>query len=152
MKPAETWVVVADGAKARIFRVARAERRFELVSEMSSADARRKSSELMTDRQGRATDASGVGQRSAMDAPTDPQRHEKERFARQLAEALEEALNARRFEKLLLVAAPQALGDLRATLDSRVRDRVEEEIDKDLTQESPAELAGHLGGRFWRRD
>ncbi|MDX6751619.1 host attachment protein [Geminicoccaceae bacterium 1502E] len=149
MKAPETWLVVADGARAKILRVDRAVRRFELVGEMSSSEARRKPSELMTDRQGRAMDAGGVGQRSAMEPPTDPQRHEKERFARQLAETLEDALNARKFEKLVLVAAPQALGDLRATLDGRVKERIQEEIAKDLTRENAGELAEHLGELFW---
>lgn len=149
MRAAETWIVVADGARAKILRVDRPRRRLELVREMSSAEARQKPSTLMTDRQGRALDSGSTGQRSAMDAPTDPQRHEKEKFVRQLAGQLAGGLNAGRYERLLLVAAPQALGDLRAVLDERVRERVGEEIAKDLTQKNPRELAEHLAPLLW---
>ena len=56
-----------------------------------------------------------------MEPPTDPQRYAKYEFARELAERLEEAVHAHRFERLVLVAAPKTLGDLRELLPDPVK-------------------------------
>ncbi len=132
MKSPKTLVLVADGARARFFRVDRVRRGLDLVREATSERAREKTSEIATDRQGRAFNSSGLGQRSAMEPHTDPQRLEKERFARTLAEILQSEVTEVGIERLILVAAPRTLGDLRAVLPAVVAERVAEEIDKDL--------------------
>ncbi len=59
-----------------------------------------------------------------MAPPTDPQRYAKFAFARGLAERLEEAAAAGgRFARLILVAAPRTLGDLRELSPARSRPR-----------------------------
>jgi protein required for attachment to host cells len=80
-----------------------------------------------------------------MEPPTDPQRYAKYEFARELAERLEEAVHAHRFERLVLVAAPKTLGDLRELLPDPVKSRVVAEIDKDLTRVPLRDLPKHLG-------
>lgn len=145
----ETWVLVADGARARLFRADRKARRLELLREEESVAARSKTSELMTDQPGRAFDSSGVGQRSAMEPPSDPKRLEKERFAQQLAELLGAAEGAGRFQCLVVAAAPQTLGDLRARLSPAVAGRIEHELAKDLTWVAPHELEKHLAPVLW---
>jgi protein required for attachment to host cells len=145
----ETWVLVADGARARLFRADRKARRLALLREEESVAARSKTSELMSDQPGRAFDASGVGQRSAMEAPTDPKRLEKERFAQHLAAILAEAEGGGRFHSLVIAAAPQSLGDLRGHLSAAVSGRIEHELAKDLTWVSAHELEKHLAPVLW---
>jgi protein required for attachment to host cells len=144
-----TWVLVADGARARLFRADRKARRLLLLQEEESQAARSKTSDLTTDLPGRAMDASGVGQRSAMEAPTDPKRHEKMRFAQHLKDILTAAEGAGQFQALVLVAAPQALGDLRDALPASVSGRIAHELAKDLTWVSPHELERHLAPVLW---
>ncbi len=144
MRTPETWVLVADGAEARFFRVDRAERRLELVREAASARSREKTSEIVSDRQGRAFSSSGPGQRSGMEPHTDPQRYEKESFARELAQMLREAVVQGQVERLVLVAAPRTLGDLRALMPAQVAEKVGLEIDKDLVRLDQAQLEKQL--------
>lgn len=144
-----TWIVVADGTRARILTLSREGRRLELVREMASEAARRKSSDLVADRQGRAFDSGAHGQRSAMEPRTDPQRHEQAAFAAELAAVLNEAAQAQRFDVLHLIAAPKALGDLRAQLSPEAQGRVVKEIDKNLTPLALPQLEEHLAAELW---
>ena len=49
------------------------------------------------------------------------------------------------YDRLVLVAPPTALGDLREALSDPVRSLVRAELDKDLTKIPVAELPSHLG-------
>lgn len=143
----ETWVLVADGARARLFRADATTHRLELIEQDEARPARRKTSDLMTDQQGRAFASAGAGQRSAMEPPTDPKRREKERFAVRLAHRLADARS--HYDRLVVVAAPTALGDLRRHFDPHVAAKVKDEIDSDLTWEPQARLEEQLAARLW---
>lgn len=93
------------------------------------------SRELVTDRPGRGRRPTGPesGEARHQKGPaTDPRRHEKERFARMIAEKLDKQRIKTRLEALLVVAPPKMLGDLRNAFSSEVRNRICEEISKDL--------------------
>lgn len=79
-----------------------------------------------------------------MEPATDPQRHAEYTFARDLADHLEKAANEHRFDRLVLVAAPKALGDLRGLLPKTVQSKIVAEINKDLTNIPTPDLAKHL--------
>jgi protein required for attachment to host cells len=143
MATQRTWMVVADGARARVFHARLGDHTLELVHETDQPAARQKTSEIMSDRAGRMWDP-GPGQRSGMELPTDPQRHAKETFARDLAEWLDSAAKEGRYDRLVLIAAPQTLGDLRAHLPQHAAGRVWRELDKDLTQLDAKALAERL--------
>jgi protein required for attachment to host cells len=57
-----------------------------------------------------------------------------------LREFLDHARSEQRFERLWLIAAPALLGQLRNAFSKPVRRRVELEIDKDLTTDTPGEI------------
>lgn len=139
-----TWIVIADGARARVLAqpkdYAALEPAFE-QEELTGTTAQSK--EIASDRPGRSFDSGGQG-RHAMEPATDPQRHAKFEFARDLAERLEKAAATQRFDRLVLVAAPQALGDLRDLLPKSVHAKITAEIDKDLTKVPRQGLGRHL--------
>lgn len=87
--------------------------------------------EQSANRPGRFNDGPSV-HRSAV-ADTDWHELAKERFARDLSEKLYEMAHRGEFEKLVLVAAPEVLGELRKNLHKEVSDRVIGEISKNLT-------------------
>lgn len=147
MRAKTVWVVVADGARARILSADRRTRRLMPVEELASETARRKTSELVSDRQGRTFESSSPGHRSAIEPHTDAQRHEQAEFARQVAQKLAAAAHEQRFDELYLVAAPRALGDLRAALTEEVSQRIVGEMDKDLTGLTVPQLEEH----FWTK-
>ena len=125
-----TWVLIADGEKALFLR--------NSVDAISpTLDVVRKDEndnpsnfDQSTDRPGRKPDA-GVGQRSAMEE-TDWHRLAKERFARDLADLLYAYAHRGAFDRIVLVAAPHVLGDLRDNLHKEVREKVVAEVPKDL--------------------
>ncbi|GAW33399.1 protein required for attachment to host cells [Roseovarius sp. A-2] len=137
-----TWVLIADGEKALFLR--------NSVDAISPAlDVVRKDEQenpsdydQSANRPGRKHDT-GVGQVSAMD-DTDWHELAKERFAHELAEILYKYAHRGAFERIVLVAAPHALGDLRKALHKEVRDKVVAEIPKDLTHHSLDKVATML--------
>jgi protein required for attachment to host cells len=138
----DLWVLVADGARARLMRRAEAAGRLALVWEDASTDAREKGSALTTDRPGRAFESGVSERRSAMAPPTDPKRHAKETFAARVAARVARELPAT--ASLVLVAAPGTLGELRKRLGPDLIRRVTHQIDKDLTAVSIEEVEAQL--------
>ena len=139
-----TWVLIADGAKARVLAQEKNFAQLKPAFEQEEfTGTRAQSKDIASDRPGRSFDSGGQG-RHAMEPPTDPQRYAKYEFARELADRLEEAVHAHRFDKLVLVAAPKTLGDLRELLPDPVKTKVVAEIDKDLTKVPLRDLPKHL--------
>jgi len=56
---------------------------------------------------------------------------EAEKFAREIAKTLDEALLARAYDRVVLVAAPAFLGLLREILPDRVQRHVADVVEKD---------------------
>lgn len=137
------WIVVANGAKARIFSRLAPAGALELVSEHSSDDARHPSKDLGSDRPGRTFDSAGPG-RHAMEPRGDFQELAKEAFVRDLARDLDQAATEGLFHELILIAAPRALHGLREGLSGPAQGRVVRTLDKDLTAAAPADIAKHL--------
>jgi protein required for attachment to host cells len=143
MKPTRTWVLIADGARARILENDGPGRGLEAVEGCVYSGEHGATHEIVSDRPGRAFASVGA-QRSAMEARSDPHRELKKKFAHRLADVLAGKLQEKTYDRLVIVAAPSALGDLRAALDDQVRAAVAAEVAKDLTKTPDAEVADHL--------
>ena len=70
---------------------------------------------------------------------------EKTRFAGEMAAVIEKAAADKSFDRLVVVAPPRVLGNLRQAFAAQTKALVAGELDKDLTQFEGAELAAHLG-------
>lgn len=141
MKAQTNWIVIADGNQARIFEnsgVGKGLRQIDHVEQTPKTAA-----EIMADRPGRAYSSVGHG-RSAMEPPTDPVQKREADFMRALAEKLDAGARAGAFDRLVLAAAPKALGDLRQSLSEAVRKTLMAELPKDLTNVPTDNLAEHL--------
>jgi protein required for attachment to host cells len=79
-----------------------------------------------------------------MDPPTDAHRHSKRTFAADVVKSLEEQLGKKAFDRLVLIAAPATLGDLRAAMSKALQQVVHAELPKDLVNVPNQELAPHL--------
>lgn len=126
-----TWVLIADGEKALLLENIGDEQDMHLEVIRKEEQANPETSEQGTDRPGRFNDGPSV-HRSAVQE-TDWHTLEKHRFAKDLADMLYKSAHANEFDRLVLVAAPRVLGDLRAELHSEVTDRVVAEIAKTHT-------------------
>ncbi len=143
IKHKRTWVVVADGAHARIFLNEGPGTGLVPALDHDLIGDRRSSQEIGSDRPGVSFSSAGPG-RHAMAPPTDPHEHAEHVFIKQVAKAIAEGLNAHAFEQLILVAPPRALGNLRADLDPQAAKLVKSELHKDLTHLTPHQLGEHL--------
>lgn len=137
-----TWIVVADNTRARIFTVDTPSSPLEEIEDLSHAEGRLHDREITSDLPGKIKSADGGGH--AFEQPTDPKKHEADTFAHRVAQYLEDAHNANRFEQLLIVAAPAFLGLLRNHLSEQIKQRVRFELDKDINMLSPADIRQHL--------
>jgi len=144
-----TWVVLADEASAKLYESKAAERNWKLVAEMSHPESRAKESELVSDKPGRVQQSEGY--RSAMEPPTPRKKVEVDRFAREVAQTLDDAAAKRAFDRLILVAAPPFLGVLRQHLSGRVQKHVVATIEKDYLHLDLREVRERLDVQFETR-
>jgi len=137
------WVLVADAARARLFQVEQPQQTLHAALGRELIGSNLPSREIGSDRPGRTFDRGGEG-RHAKEPPTDPARHAQAEFAREVVQLLDEKRESRSFERLIVVAPPQFLGDLRAAMSQQVREAVSAEVAKDLSKLPLHELQDHL--------
>lgn len=137
------WIVVADATAARIFVLAGPRQRISLEAVRELAADIKPSREIGSDKPGRTHDRAGHG-RHAEEPPTDPKRHAKASFAREVAQTLDDERRKNSFDKLTVVAPPQFLGDLRGVMSGELRAMIDTEINKDLTKLPIHELTPQL--------
>ncbi|HXF54063.1 MAG TPA: host attachment protein [Hyphomicrobiaceae bacterium] len=143
MKQIRTWVLIADGRRAQVYCTYGRASQLDAVPGMELETVLPPSREIMADRPGRTFESQGAT-RHAMERPTDPHRDAKRRFARRIAAAIEEQLNAGNFDKLVVVAPAVTMGDLREELSDQVKARIAGELVADLTKIPVRELPSHL--------
>lgn len=125
------WVVVADGEKALLLENPGDDKYPHLDVLARPEQENPPTRSQGTDRPGRAGDI-GRGRRSAV-AFTDWHRLAKDRFASGVANLLYTYANAGAFRRLMPVAAPKMLGQVRYDLHAEVRDKVVMEVPEPLT-------------------
>ncbi|WP_159587477.1 host attachment protein [Chelativorans xinjiangense] len=132
MRKPKTWILVADGAQARIVRELTrdpetGERLEDIVHRMQHKPLR----QIMSDRPGRAFASHGA-RRSAMQYHADPVRERQRQFAAMLIDELEKHHAAGALERLVVIAEPRMLGLIREALPPALKPLVVEEFGKDL--------------------
>jgi protein required for attachment to host cells len=143
MKKTTTWILIADGGRARLVVKENAASAYTQVVDMDFITDSRPTHDVGTDRPGRSHDRMGDA-RHAMEPPSDPHREEKRLLAERVAGFLEEKRQKNAFERLIVIAAPKAMGDLRQGFSPSLKAMVVEEISKDLTMFSLHDLQDKL--------
>lgn len=128
-----TWVVVTDSEKALFLRNLTDHKDPHLEVMDTEEQENPSDIEQSANRPGRMQDT-GVQQMSAMD-DTDWHELQKERFAADLSDMLYDAAHKGEYDRLILVAAPKVLGNL--------RDDMHKEVTSKVVSEIPKNLAGH---------
>lgn len=144
-----TWIVLADASRARFFEVLDSGTGVAAAMAHPQISPHRPSRAIASDRPGRTFDRPGPGDsgglgRHAKEPRTDPARYEEERFAREVAEHLDDERKRNSFDHLIIVAPPRFLGDLRSAMPSPLAQCVMREIDKDLSKLKAHELGNRL--------
>ena len=144
MRATRTWIVVADGAIARLFENTGPGKGIQPLGDGEMRGERAATRDLGTERPGRVHDRMGPG-RHAMAPRADWHEQQKEDFLATVAARLDRAAAAEAFDRLILVAPAKALGRLRAALGRNAAARVDGELAKDLTKTATRNLPNHLG-------
>lgn len=145
MKPTVTWILVANGTQARVLENAGPGKGLRQIEGLDFGIEAMQAQELVTDRPGRSFSSVGPG-RSAMEPRTDPVEQREAEFAKSVAEMLDEHCGKGAYNRLVIAAAPIALGDIRKSLTPAVKKTILAELPKDLTNLPTAQLDKHLDG------
>jgi protein required for attachment to host cells len=140
--PHDAFVFVGDGRKALFLRNEGDEKFLNLKTERVLIDQNPPTREQGSDQPGR-TFASVGSRRSAME-DADWHELEEQRFAHEIAAALQRIVRERKVKALVVVAPPRTLAELRRAFHSEVKSRIVAEIDKDLTKQPIYEIEKHL--------
>ena len=140
--PHDTFVVVADGRKMLFFRNEGDADYPNLVVERVRQQDNPATRDQGTD--GPGTSFSSVGNGRSTYEETDFHQLEEDPFAAETAERLRKRALSNDFEKLIIVAPPRTLGELRKHYHKEVSGRLIAELDKDLTGHPIAEIESAL--------
>jgi|SoimicmetaTmtLAA_FD_contig_41_3465936_length_906_multi_2_in_0_out_0_2 protein required for attachment to host cells len=143
MQKKVTWILVADGARARVLMNDGVGKGLQPTVNGEMSHALPLTRDMGTDRPGRVQQR-GTSGRHAIQPHVDWHRFEKEKFSKEMATLLDAAAERGAFHRLILVAPPRTLGDLRAALGTKARALIHAEIDKDLTHVTIQDLPDHL--------
>jgi protein required for attachment to host cells len=138
-----TWILVADSARARALAWAGQDAALLPIDGFDFHYHHQHGRDLMTDRPGRVHESQGTT-RHAIEPRIDPVRQTEQRFAATIADALAHAHCEDAFDRVIVIAGPTMLGDLRASFSPAVRAAVLTELAKDLTHLTNSELLHYI--------
>ena len=139
MKPKVTWILIADGAQAKVFEHAQG-KRLRPIEDLQFEQAHLQAREIMADKPGRGNSPAG----GSMEYSSDPVAVRERRFVENVAEQLEKKHQEHAFERLIVAASPTALGNLRPAFSKALRETIVAELPKDLTNTPQAQLDAHF--------
>jgi protein required for attachment to host cells len=145
MSPARqliTWAAVADGGKALVLVNDGTDAKPSMSVLSKSGLDNPPTREHGTDKPSRRS-GTGPDQRSAMEA-TDWHEFEEARFVEEFAGRLNRAAERGLFNRLIIVAPPKVLGQLRPALSAQAAACVVAEIGSDLTGHPVGEIGKHI--------
>ncbi len=134
----QTWVLVADGEKALFLRNKNDMSNVQLgiIHQLNQTNPATR--EQGTDKPGRSSSGPGLGRAAVED--TDWHELSKKRFAKEIADTLYSHAHKGEFERLVIVAPPFMLGEMRQEFHKEVSDKIVSEIPKTLTNHSTNDI------------
>lgn len=138
-----TWILVADGTKARLFEIAEKDHSIVEVEDRFNPEGKASGRELSQERPQSVHDRFGPG-RHSIEPHTGLRQKSAEVFARELNDVLERGRLDHRYKDVVLIAPAHFLGTLNATLNKHVRACVTAELPKNLTRVDAQTILAHL--------
>ena len=142
MKLKRTWILIADGARARVLLNRGTQASLSQVDGMNMEAGDMRETSVESDRPGRVYESHGSA-RHAIEPATPTARKQKLAFARDVAARLSEKFDE--YDRLIIIAPARTLGDLRELLKEEVCAKISATLAKDLTHVSNDDIPGHLG-------
>ena len=139
----KNWLVIANAARARVLEETERLHDYVHVADLVHPQSRQKGTALASDRPGHAHAQGprhGLGGTSYV-PHTDPREREHDRFARDVAQLLDNGVASHRCAGLVLVASSPFLGRLNSHLGPQARKAVVRMVDADYTALRDDELS-----------
>lgn len=137
----DIWYLVADGARARLFKTDRIDGDLEETDVYINEDGRLENKDFDRDRPGRRSQGK---HRSAMGDDDGPREHEEKKFAKRLAEMLDDAYDNDAFDRFSIIAAPKMLGHIKKKLEKDTKGSLRGTRSKNLTRMSKEDIQEHI--------
>lgn len=125
-----TWILIANSAKARILEDSGDRNPLKLIREFNNPAGRARAADLVTGQSGRAQNS--TGQRASLAPRTDPRRNAQRHFAQALVDALDNGRRHNAFDKLIIASASPFLGMLLEECDEQLRHGIRKSIPRNL--------------------
>lgn len=142
------WVVVADSARARLFRSEHANGELTEVRDFLNPEARMAPHELVSDREGRVSVGGDTARRHGVGDDDVTQPTLRRRFAAAIADELGRLRCKGELTRCYLVAEPKVLGELRTALDAATAECVAGTISAGLVKHSVKDIRQSLPYRL----
>lgn len=135
-------VVVADNSRARVFTIDSPSSPLHEIEAMTHSEGRLHERDMTSDLPGKIQGGADGGH--AFEGRTNLKQQQTINFAKQVADYLDDTRKTNKLSKLLIVAAPAFLGELRKQMSDETAELVIFELDKDLTRHSVDDIRAHL--------
>jgi protein required for attachment to host cells len=140
--PWESWVVVCDGAKALIMQNAGDNQMMNLQVQETLTQPNIADRDLGAGKPGRSHQANGMSGSAVEEISWHDQAEED--FLKRVAVKLDELVQDKEARRIVLVAPPKALGQIRPNLRADTQAAITAEVAKDLTNFPVDQIERHL--------
>mgnify|MGYP005664286107 CR=1 FL=1 len=144
------WILVANSSEANLYASASMvtlNDRTDLKAFESfyHPESRERSGDIASDRSGNFKHGGGSG---SFVEESDPHDHEVVKFAKQVADFVNQEHAANKYDDLVVVAPPGFYGHLKQNFSNQVSSALSKYIDKDYVNDEPRQLAVHLSSYY----
>lgn len=139
-----TMIVVADSTRARIFTWGSEDHSvLKELEDMAHPEGRLHERDMTSDLPGKGSGAAGAGGH-AYDNKDNTKKHQQVDFAKRVSTHLDNERKANKLSKLLLIVAPEFLGELRGKFSSELSKLIVFELPKNLAAHDAADIRKHI--------
>ncbi|MCK9504422.1 MAG: host attachment protein [Porticoccaceae bacterium] len=142
------WILVADSSRAKIYEAGLTLETITETRDLIHGQSAMAERDLTADVSG-SNRSSGSGSRHHFEPHTGIKEQETVNFAREINSILDQGRRQGSYEKLVLVAAPDFLGQLRAGMNPQVHKLVVHEVDKNIVKQPLEDLRRVLPKTFF---
>ena len=136
------WILVANKTQAKIFRTHGPQRHLELLEEIFHPQGRLHGKEFKSDKPGTTFDSTG-NHRHSVSKVDEIDEQLSHQFAQLIAKILHTKRSENEFSKLVLVAEPGFLGEIRKAIDTPTSHLVLGTINKNLLECNETEIESY---------
>lgn len=133
-----TWVVVANGATTKIYKMEKFPK-LSLLHELSHPESRLMNHEIAGDKPGRSFDSLGMG-RHSYESHHSPKELEVDKFAKEVGEKLSSDFQKGAFQRLYVISSPAFLGRLRQWFPAKLKEAIVAEVSKEMLEPTLKEV------------